>query len=115
MLKRYMADPIPMPVDKLYLDEAQDLSAFQWRVFHELSRGVKDIVMAGDDDQAIYGFIGGRVRLLGSSLPTRNTCFAARGACHVLSGKPLTPSSPRYSIASRRMFSGRMRRANSRA
>jgi superfamily I DNA/RNA helicase len=59
MLKRYMADPIPMPVDKLYLDEAQDLSAFQWRVFHELSRGVKDIVMAGDDDQAIYGFIGG--------------------------------------------------------
>jgi DNA helicase-2/ATP-dependent DNA helicase PcrA len=59
MLQRYMADPIPMPVKKLYLDEAQDLSAFQWRVFHELSRGVPDIVMAGDDDQAIYGFIGG--------------------------------------------------------
>lgn len=60
MLTRYLSeDTDAMPVDVLILDEAQDLSVLQWLVFHKLARNAQRIYMAGDDDQAIYGFIGG--------------------------------------------------------
>lgn len=59
MLTGYLAEPVPLPVDVIFLDEAQDLSYLQWAVFHQLAKNAKRIYMAGDDDQAIYGFIGG--------------------------------------------------------
>lgn len=59
MLTGYLADPTPLPVDVVFLDETQDLSVLQWLVFHALVKGVQRVYMAGDDDQAIYGFIGG--------------------------------------------------------
>jgi superfamily I DNA/RNA helicase len=59
MLTGYLANPTPMPVDIIFLDEAQDLSALQWACFREMAKDAKRIYMAGDDDQAIYGFIGG--------------------------------------------------------
>lgn len=59
MLVEYIANPSPLPVDIIFLDEAQDLSEYQWMVFHELAKNAQRIYMAGDDDQAIYGFIGG--------------------------------------------------------
>lgn len=54
-----MYDGMPMPVDELFLDETQDLSELQWRVVHQLAAKASVMYMAGDDDQAIYGFIGG--------------------------------------------------------
>lgn len=59
MLTQYLLKPTPMPCDDIYLDEAQDLSVLQWKVFHELIKDAKNVYMAGDDDQAIYPFIGG--------------------------------------------------------
>ena len=59
MLTGYLDNPTPLPVDIIFLDEAQDLSILQMQVFHELAKNAKRIYMAGDDDQAIYGFIGG--------------------------------------------------------
>lgn len=59
MLTEYLKNPTPMPVDVLFLDEAQDLSVLQWLVFHELAKNAQRVYMAGDDDQAIYPFIGG--------------------------------------------------------
>jgi superfamily I DNA/RNA helicase len=59
MLTKYLEAPVPMDVDVIYLDEAQDLSALQWVVFKHLIKNAKRVVMAGDDDQAIYSFIGG--------------------------------------------------------
>jgi DNA helicase-2/ATP-dependent DNA helicase PcrA len=60
MLTRYLSeDTDPLPVDVIILDEAQDLSLLQWAVFHKLARAASRVYMAGDDDQAIYGFIGG--------------------------------------------------------
>ena len=59
MLTCYLEDGPSMPVDVLFLDEAQDLSLLQWLVFHRLARDAKRVYMAGDDDQAIYTFIGG--------------------------------------------------------
>jgi DNA helicase-2/ATP-dependent DNA helicase PcrA len=49
----------PLPCKVVFLDEAQDLSTLQWAVFNKMVQGAECIYMAGDDDQAIYGFIGG--------------------------------------------------------
>lgn len=48
----------PLPVDIVLVDEAQDLSKLQWDVVHKLARGAKRMYIVGDDDQAIYSFIG---------------------------------------------------------
>ena len=48
----------PIPVDHAIIDEAQDLSAMQWRVCERLFRASSIITVAGDDDQAIYRFSG---------------------------------------------------------
>lgn len=59
MLTKFMEAPTPMPVKVVILDEAQDLSVLQWLVFEELAKNAELVYMAGDDDQAIYPFIGG--------------------------------------------------------
>jgi superfamily I DNA/RNA helicase len=48
-----------LPCSVVFLDEAQDLSELQWRVFDKMCGNAKRVYLAGDDDQAIYGFIGG--------------------------------------------------------
>lgn len=64
-------------LEVLFVDEAQDLSLLQWRVVAKLAAGVRRLVIAGDDDQAIYRWAGaavdhfvgmqGRVRVLKKS------------------------------------------------
>jgi DNA helicase-2/ATP-dependent DNA helicase PcrA len=48
----------PLDVDVLIVDEAQDLSALQWRALRRLAGKAKRIYLAGDDDQAIYTWAG---------------------------------------------------------
>jgi len=50
-------------LDALFVDEAQDLSALQWHVVERLKREAnpQTIVVAGDDDQAIYDWAGADV------------------------------------------------------
>lgn len=67
----------PLPVDVVFVDEAQDLSRLQWRVLDRLARDAERSVLAGDDDQAIFTWAGadpeaflarpGEVRVLGQS------------------------------------------------
>jgi superfamily I DNA/RNA helicase len=60
MLEKYLHSKIgPLPCDVVFLDEAQDLSNLQWKVFEKMIGDAKRVYMAGDDDQAIYGFMGG--------------------------------------------------------
>lgn len=59
MLLTYLESGASMPVDVLILDEGQDLSVLQWACFHRLMGSASRVYMAGDDDQAIYSFIGG--------------------------------------------------------
>ncbi len=60
MLTRYLHSEIgPLPCDVVFLDEAQDLSWLQWQVFNKMIADAKRVYVAGDDDQAIYGFMGG--------------------------------------------------------
>lgn len=41
-------------LDFLFVDEAQDLSPLQWAVIRHWSGTIRNITIAGDDDQAIY-------------------------------------------------------------
>lgn len=64
-------------LEVLFVDEAQDLSMLQWSVVRRLAQGCRRVVIAGDDDQAIYRWAGaavehfvglpGDVRVLGQS------------------------------------------------
>ncbi len=50
-----------LDVDIFIIDEAQDLSPLQWSVMRKASATSKAIYVAGDDDQAIYGWAGANV------------------------------------------------------
>ena len=45
----------------IFIDEAQDLSLLQWKMITALQQYTKDIYIAGDDDQAIFGWAGADV------------------------------------------------------
>jgi len=77
MLSNFVAHDNDVGLKKLFVDEAQDLSRLQWNVVELLSRSADRVVVAGDDDQAIYLWSGadvshlidmrGKVRVLGQS------------------------------------------------
>lgn len=77
MLSEFVKSGIRVTLDVLLVDEAQDLSSLQWRVVERLAAGARRVVVAGDDDQAIYRWAGadvehlidlpGKVRVLGQS------------------------------------------------
>jgi len=64
-------------LEVLIIDEAQDLSAMQWRMVEMLAAKAENVFVAGDDDQAIYRWAGadveqfihkeGQVRVLNKS------------------------------------------------
>ena len=45
----------------IFIDEAQDLSPLQWKLFDRLKEYADDIYLAGDDDQAIFAWAGADV------------------------------------------------------
>jgi DNA helicase-2/ATP-dependent DNA helicase PcrA len=61
MLDRFVRSGSAPELDILLVDEAQDLSHLQWEVVKKLSQGVRRLVIAGDDDQAIYRWAGADV------------------------------------------------------
>lgn len=62
LLERFVSGEGHCPsLRALFVDEAQDLSRLQWRVIERLSEGVDNVVVAGDDDQAIYEWAGADV------------------------------------------------------
>lgn len=58
MIERFETEAVVPTFDLLIVDEAQDLSAMQWRMVDKLMEQAKDIYFAGDDDQAIYAWAG---------------------------------------------------------
>lgn len=55
-----------LDVDLFILDEAQDLTPQEWDLAKRLGAGAARVVIAGDDDQAIYSWAGADInRLLG--------------------------------------------------
>jgi len=45
----------------IFIDEAQDLSPLQWKLFDTLKENTEDMYLAGDDDQAIFAWAGADV------------------------------------------------------
>lgn len=74
MLSLYAGGQSRPKLRVLLVDEAQDLSLLQWQVVVQLAQGCERVVVAGDDDQAIFVWAGaalehfvglpGRVRVL---------------------------------------------------
>mgnify|MGYP003669460773 FL=1 len=58
MLSGFMNFDTKPPLKALIVDEAQDLSALQWKCIHKLAQGLDHVYIAGDDDQAIYKWAG---------------------------------------------------------
>jgi superfamily I DNA/RNA helicase len=58
MLGQFVAESAPPRLDVLFVDEAQDLSKLQVTVVDLLARHARRVVVAGDDDQAIYEWAG---------------------------------------------------------
>lgn len=53
----------PLDLDLLIIDEAQDLTARQWEFARRIGATAKRVLIAGDDDQAIYQWSGADVRV----------------------------------------------------
>lgn len=58
VLLRYIKDGTPLDFDVAFIDEAQDLSVLQHMAVKKMFMHAKDQIMAGDDDQTIFGFAG---------------------------------------------------------
>ena len=52
----------PLPIDICIIDEAQDLSSLQYKMAITASQYAKEVYIAGDDDQAIFGWAGADVK-----------------------------------------------------
>lgn len=61
MLQHFVRSDWRPRLRRLYVDEAQDLSMLQWHVVWKLAQGCEQVVIAGDDDQAIYRWAGAAV------------------------------------------------------
>ncbi len=60
-----------LPVDMLFVDEAQDTSRAQWNFLRKASKEVPHVVLAGDDDQAVYAWSGADQDALGRFIGER--------------------------------------------
>jgi ATP-dependent DNA helicase UvrD/PcrA len=61
MLSHFVETDWSARLEVLFVDEAQDLSWLQWQVVEHLAKGTRRVVVAGDDDQAIYRWAGAAV------------------------------------------------------
>ena len=71
MLETYLNANIPLDIDYMIVDEAQDLTPLQWKVIEVMARDCKETYIAGDDDQAIYEWCGGDVTIF-NSIPAKD-------------------------------------------
>jgi len=60
-----------LPVDLLFVDEAQDTSRASWSFLRRVAKDVPRVVLAGDDDQAVYAWSGADATALGRFLGER--------------------------------------------
>lgn len=58
MLERAAKGSVRADAEVVFVDEAQDLSPLQWAVIEKFCRRAHQVVIAGDDDQAIYTWAG---------------------------------------------------------
>ena len=62
MIEKFNVSEMWPKYDVVFVDEAQDLSPIQWKMVDILRENSKYVILAGDDDQAIYGWAGADVK-----------------------------------------------------
>jgi superfamily I DNA/RNA helicase len=62
VLLEFVRAEIMLPVDVMFVDEAQDLSALQWLAVLQAGAAARAQFVAGDEDQAIYDWCGADVK-----------------------------------------------------
>jgi len=62
MIEKFNMAELCPKYDVVFVDEAQDLSPIQWKMYDILKKSSKYVILAGDDDQAIYGWAGADVK-----------------------------------------------------
>ena len=62
MIEEFIVSNLCPTFDVIFIDEAQDLSPIQWKMYDLLKKNSKIVILAGDDDQAIYGWAGADVK-----------------------------------------------------
>jgi len=62
MLQTFVTRRAAPRLDVIIIDEAQDLSNLQWKMVALLAEKAQHVVIAGDDDQAIYRWAGADVK-----------------------------------------------------
>ena len=61
MLEIFLEQELSPQFDVVFVDEVQDLSPIQWRMVEQIAKRSKQVIVAGDDDQAIYRWAGADV------------------------------------------------------
>jgi len=61
MIEKFNVAELCPKYDVVFVDEAQDLSPIQWKMVDIMRKNSKYVILAGDDDQAIYGWAGADV------------------------------------------------------
>lgn len=89
LLFQFLENSIPPRLDILFVDEAQDLSHLQWKVIEKIAENVKDVIIAGDDDQAIFRWAGADVdyfiRMRGDDISTLDQSYRIPRSVQTLS------------------------------
>jgi len=62
MIERFNVSELCPKFDVAFIDEAQDLSPIQWKMVDIIKKNSKYVILAGDDDQATYGWAGADVK-----------------------------------------------------
>ena len=62
MIEQFNVSELCPKYDIVFIDEAQDLSPVQWNMVDIIRQNSKYVILAGDDDQAIYGWAGADVK-----------------------------------------------------
>jgi len=100
LIELFLERQLAPKLDVLFIDEAQDLSALQWRMVEQLVRNSKETFIAGDDDQAIYRWAGadvsrfinlqGNVEVLGQSyrIPASHHAISQRVIQKITNRRP---------------------------
>ena len=62
MIQKFLDKNVTPEFDVIFIDEAQDLSLIQWSMINKIEKDTNcDVWVAGDDDQAIFGWAGADV------------------------------------------------------
>ena len=63
MIEKYIDLGEPPSLDYLFIDEAQDFTPLQWEMAKKIAAFAQNVIIAGDDDQAVHRWVGVEVDL----------------------------------------------------